>query len=137
MFGRGKPNENHIIFTFRSIDIESKTKHIITMSMLFWAMTPSGLVGRQQSFGGTYCLHLQPWRRDTMRLRNIWYLPVGPHGITAQKRNIKIFTAVRTSNLTGILHIPDFVNTHGVLSRVQTSCVSLHAFSASQKYSVH
>jgi hypothetical protein len=31
------------------------------MSMLvFWAVTPCGLVSRNHHFGGTYCLHLQP-----------------------------------------------------------------------------
>jgi hypothetical protein len=29
-----------------------------------------------------------------------WYLTTNPHGITTQKSNIDIFTAVRTSNLT-------------------------------------
>jgi hypothetical protein len=28
-----------------------------------------------------------------------WYLPASPHGVTTQKTNIDIFTALRTSNL--------------------------------------
>jgi hypothetical protein len=28
-----------------------------------------------------------------------WYLPTSPHGVTTQKTNIDIFTAVRTSYL--------------------------------------
>jgi hypothetical protein len=28
-----------------------------------------------------------------------WFLPISPHGVTTQKTNIDIFTAVRTSNL--------------------------------------
>jgi hypothetical protein len=28
-----------------------------------------------------------------------WYLPAGPHSVTAQKTNIDIFTAVRTSDI--------------------------------------
>jgi hypothetical protein len=45
--------------------------------LFFWGLTPRGLVGRYQSFGGTYYLHLQ--------------------GVITQKINIEIFTAVRTS----------------------------------------
>jgi hypothetical protein len=30
------------------------------------------------------------------------YLPTNPHGVTIQKNNTVIFTAVRTSNLTGM-----------------------------------
>jgi hypothetical protein len=35
----------------------------VKMSMLvFWVVKPYGLVGRDQRFGGTYCLHLQVCR---------------------------------------------------------------------------
>jgi hypothetical protein len=34
---------------------------VVKMSMVFWVVTPCGLVGRYQCFGGTYCLHLQGW----------------------------------------------------------------------------
>jgi hypothetical protein len=37
----------------------------VKLSMLvFWVVTPCGLVGRYQRFGRTYCLNLQP-RRPT------------------------------------------------------------------------
>jgi hypothetical protein len=29
------------------------------LMLVFWIVTPCGLVGRYQRFGGTYCLHLQ------------------------------------------------------------------------------
>jgi hypothetical protein len=48
--------------------------------LVFWVVTPCGLVGRYQRIGGTYCLHLQPCVR-------------------IEKTNIVIFNAVRTSNL--------------------------------------
>jgi hypothetical protein len=52
----------------------------VKMSMLlFWIVTPCGLVGRYQGFGGTYCFHLQGW-----------YLPAGPHGISTQKTKIDL-----------------------------------------------
>jgi hypothetical protein len=28
--------------------------------MVFWVVTPRGLVDERQRFGGIYCLHLQP-----------------------------------------------------------------------------
>jgi hypothetical protein len=28
--------------------------------LVFWIVTPCGLIGRYQRFGETYCLHLQP-----------------------------------------------------------------------------
>jgi hypothetical protein len=31
--------------------------------LLFWVVTPCGLVGRHHRFGGTYCHHLQAWRQ--------------------------------------------------------------------------
>jgi hypothetical protein len=43
---------------------------------VFWIVTPCGLVGRQQLFGGTYCLNFLGY--------------------------VDKFTAVRTSNLTSI-----------------------------------
>jgi hypothetical protein len=33
----------------------------VKMAMLFWVVTPCGLVDRHQIFGETYCLHLQGW----------------------------------------------------------------------------
>jgi hypothetical protein len=58
------------------------------LSMLvFWVEMPCGLVGRYERFGGAYCVHCQS------------HLPTITHGVTDQKTNIGIFTAVRTSNL--------------------------------------
>jgi hypothetical protein len=40
--------------------VRYKVLTAVNMSMLlFWVVTPYGLVGRYQCFGGTYCLHLQ------------------------------------------------------------------------------
>jgi hypothetical protein len=36
--------------------------------IMFWAVTPCGLVDRYQRFGGKYCLHLQGWRWKQRRL---------------------------------------------------------------------
>jgi hypothetical protein len=47
--------------------------------LILWVVTPCGLAGRYQRFGKTHCLHHQ--------------------GVTTQKTNIDVFTAVRTSNL--------------------------------------
>jgi hypothetical protein len=50
----------------------------VKMSMLvFWVVTPCGLVGRYQRFGGTYCLYLQDWSEDGGRtfLRNVGIYP--------------------------------------------------------------
>jgi hypothetical protein len=43
----------------------------VNMSVLvFWVVTPCGLLSRYQRFGGTYCLHLQgPGGR--MFIRNV------------------------------------------------------------------
>jgi hypothetical protein len=32
--------------------------------LVFWVVTPCGLVGRYQRVGGTYCLHFQPFTID-------------------------------------------------------------------------
>jgi hypothetical protein len=57
--------------------------------LFFWVVTPCRLVGRYQSFGETYCLHL----------RNGIYLRIHTAS-QPKKNNVVIFTAVRTSNLT-------------------------------------
>jgi hypothetical protein len=28
--------------------------------LVFWVVSPCGLIGRYQSFGGTYCIHFSP-----------------------------------------------------------------------------
>jgi hypothetical protein len=35
--------------------------------LLFSIVTPCGLVGRYHRFGGTYCLHLEPWEKFVWR----------------------------------------------------------------------
>jgi hypothetical protein len=41
----------------------SEVLPVVKMSMsVFWVVTLCGLVSRYQRFGGTYCLHFQPWR---------------------------------------------------------------------------
>jgi hypothetical protein len=43
--------------------------------LVFWVVTPCGLVGRYQCFGGTYCLNFQNWKahnpKDQHRHLNI------------------------------------------------------------------
>jgi hypothetical protein len=53
----------------------------VKMLLAFWAVTPCGLVGRYQRFGGTYFLHLQDWEMGSLykvrrrnRLREIGQL---------------------------------------------------------------
>jgi hypothetical protein len=53
-------------------------------------------LGRHQHFEETYSLHLHGWRQYVPPKR--WPLPTSPHGVTTQKTNIDVFTAVRTSN---------------------------------------
>jgi hypothetical protein len=62
----------------------------MTSKLVFWVLTPCGLVGRYQRFGGTYYLHLQTF---------VAIYNTNPHDVTKQTTNIDIFTAVRTSYL--------------------------------------
>jgi hypothetical protein len=58
--------------------------------LVFWVVTPCGLVGRYLHFRRTNCLHLQPWRlRQDVPLKSR-YLPTSPHDVTDQKTNIDI-----------------------------------------------
>jgi hypothetical protein len=43
--------------------------------LVFWVVTPCRLVRRYQRFGGTYCLHLQPWTWSSMLLRKVYLCP--------------------------------------------------------------
>jgi hypothetical protein len=62
------------------------SSHAGKMSMsVFCIVTPCGPIGKTQSFGGTYCLHLQLWRWKYYETPNSWYLPIGPHGVTTQR----------------------------------------------------
>jgi hypothetical protein len=71
--------------------------------LVLWVVTPCGLIGRYQCFGGTYCLHLHPWRWRHYVCLKCWCLPTSPQGITTQKTNTDIFTAMRTSNFIQVL----------------------------------
>jgi hypothetical protein len=73
-------------------------KNFHVSRFIFWVVTPRGLVGRYQRFGGRQCLHLQGWWRQYVPSKR-WYIPSNPHGVTTQKTNIDIFTSVRPSNL--------------------------------------
>jgi hypothetical protein len=69
------------------VDTALQNKHVSMKSMLiFYVVMPCGLVERYQRFGVTYSLRCQDW-----------YLPANLHGVTIQKTNIDIFTAMRTS----------------------------------------
>jgi hypothetical protein len=67
--------------------------------MMFCAATPCRNVDRYRRFGRTYCLHLHGLNCSPKR----WYIPTILHGVTAQKNNMDILTAARTSNLRAIL----------------------------------
>jgi hypothetical protein len=56
--------------------------------LVFWVVTPCGLIGRHQSFGRNE-------DGSGMFLLNVGIY----HAVTTHKTNIDIFTAVRTSNL--------------------------------------
>jgi hypothetical protein len=55
--------------------------------VIFWVMTPCTLVGRYQSFGGTYCLHLQCGRRRQCIPPKRWYPPTRLLGSTTKKKH--------------------------------------------------
>jgi hypothetical protein len=57
--------------------------------LVFWVLTPCGLVGRYQYFDRTYFLHLQDWRRQYVSLK-FWYVCTSPHGVITQMTNINI-----------------------------------------------
>jgi hypothetical protein len=69
------------------------------VTMMFCAATPCRNVGRYRRFGRTYCLHLH----DLNCFPKHWYIPTSLHGVTAQKNNMDILTAARTSNLRAVL----------------------------------
>jgi hypothetical protein len=60
--------------------------------LVFWVVTQCGLVGRYQRFGGTYCLHLQPWRWMQYVSPKRFYRLTSPHGATTQNINIDILS---------------------------------------------
>jgi hypothetical protein len=64
--------------------------------LALYVVTPRGLRGRYQRFGGKYCLHLQGWRQNVSP--KSWYRPTSPHSVATRKA-LDIFISVRTSNL--------------------------------------
>jgi hypothetical protein len=42
------------------------------MTMFFWVSAPCRLIGRCQSFGETYCLHLQGWSGNAGKWRDLY-----------------------------------------------------------------
>jgi hypothetical protein len=46
---------------------------------------------RVESFGETYCLHLQPWRWRQYVSPERWHLPTSLHGVRTQKNSIIIY----------------------------------------------
>jgi hypothetical protein len=76
-----------------------------TSTMVFWVVTPCGLVDRHWSFGKTYCIHLQTWRWRPCVPPNIWYLLTSPHGATTQKTTVtNIFLATRMKSSRAFSH---------------------------------
>jgi hypothetical protein len=61
-------------------------------TLVFWVVTPCGLVGRYQRFGGTHCHHLQHFGRLLQYVPpKRWYIPTSPHGVTTQKTSINAY----------------------------------------------
>jgi hypothetical protein len=63
--------------------------------MVFWAVTPCGIVDRYRRFGGTYCLQLQGKTYKTSRLKmeavcssETLVSTYSPHSVTIQKTYI-------------------------------------------------
>jgi hypothetical protein len=44
-------------------------RSVISIKIVFWVVTPCGLAGAYQRFGGTYCLHLQPFEASNNLLK--------------------------------------------------------------------
>jgi hypothetical protein len=84
------PTTSEILRLMESIRKQSIVQFAVLALLLFWVVTSCNLVGRDQSFGGTYCPHLQGWS-----LPERWCLHVSSHGVTTQK-NIFILISVRT-----------------------------------------
>jgi hypothetical protein len=73
------------------------SRHIYSVTeivmMFLWVVTLCGLIGTDQHFIETYCLHHLPWRwRQYVSLKH-WCVPMSPHGITTQRSSTVIFAA--------------------------------------------
>jgi hypothetical protein len=44
--------------TPQNVGFDTGWKKIMTLMLVFWVVTPCGLVGRYQCFGETYCLYI-------------------------------------------------------------------------------
>jgi hypothetical protein len=78
----------------------------LTSMVIFRVVTPCGLVGGYQRFGGTYCLYLQSSKWTQYVHLKLGYPHSSPYGVTTQNITIGIFTALRTSNLTEDICLP-------------------------------
>lgn len=58
------------------------------LSNLVSGVNPSGLAGKYQRFGGTFCLHFHCVSPG-------WYLPTRSRGFKIENSNTKIFTVIR------------------------------------------
>jgi hypothetical protein len=67
------------------------------LMLVFWVVTQCGLAGRYQRFGGTYYI----FRTSALKMEAVWPSEslvsiYKTQGVTTQKTNIDIFTAVIT-----------------------------------------
>jgi hypothetical protein len=93
----------------------------VKMSMLLLlAALLRGLVGRNQHFWKTYCLHLQGWRWRQYVSLKLWFLPTSPHGVTTQKNNTDNFRILWRLPLS-LLHWQVFASLILVLWRIYYS----------------
>jgi hypothetical protein len=67
--------------------------------LLFWDLMPCGLVARHRRLGEISAYSLQHWRWWQYVSPKRWYLLTSPCGVTIDKTNMDIFTAVGTWNL--------------------------------------
>jgi hypothetical protein len=65
------------------------------LMMMFWVVTPYGLVGRSQCFGETWIQYVPPKH---------WYLPMSPNDITTQKINVVNISRTQSVN-TGFIFV--------------------------------
>jgi hypothetical protein len=88
--------EDYLLVRVTETEWNKLRKPFLFVSLfLFWVVTPCGFVGRYQQFREHT---VSIFRAEVCPKR--WYLPTSPHGIAAQKTNMNIITAVRTSYVT-------------------------------------
>jgi hypothetical protein len=84
-----------ILFDFRSNLLTSLVSNNCTtsnvsrqrnsVSILVFVVTPCGHASRCQRFGGTHCLHRQPWRWKQYIDPKRWYLPINQRGVLPRR----------------------------------------------------